>query len=36
MEHDQAYSSGACVAAWEGPRVERTTWHALEAIVAIA
>jgi len=36
MEHDQAYSSGACVAAVEDPRVERTTWHALEAIVAIA
>ncbi len=36
MEHDQAYSSGACVAALEDPRVERTTWHALEAIVAIA
>jgi len=36
MEHDQAYSSGACVAAVEDPRVERTTWHALETIVAIA
>jgi len=36
MEHDQAYSSGACVAALEDPRVERTKWHSLEAIVAIA
>ena len=36
MEHDQAYSSGACFAALEDPRVERTKWHSLEAIVAIA
>src|ERR687888_1253521 len=36
MEHDQAYSIGACFAALEDPRVERTKWHSLEAIVAIA
>jgi DDE_Tnp_1-associated len=36
MEHDQAYSTGACFAALEDPRVERPWWHSLEAIVAIA
>jgi len=36
MEYDQAYSIGACFAVLEDPRVERTKWHALEAIVAIA
>jgi hypothetical protein len=30
MEHDQAYSIGACFAALEDPRVERTKWHSLE------
>jgi hypothetical protein len=34
MEHDQAYSIGACFAALEDPRVERTKWHSLEASVA--
>ena len=36
MEHDQAYGIGVCVAALEDPRVERTKWQSLEAIVAIA
>jgi hypothetical protein len=36
MEHDQAYSSGACFAALADPRVERTKGHSLEASVASA
>jgi predicted transposase YbfD/YdcC len=36
MAQGQAHSIGACFAALEDPRVERTKWHSLEAIVAIA
>jgi predicted transposase YbfD/YdcC len=36
QEQSKAHSIGACFAALEDPRVERTKWHSLEAIVAIA
>ncbi len=36
QKQGQAHSIGACFAALEDPRVERTKWHSLEAIVAIA
>lgn len=36
MERNEASSIGACFATLDDPRVERTKWHALEAIVTIA